>query len=55
MEAGKNVDNSMQCAFENVQGLGGQLLPTATASREYQNQRSAEGGSAIDARSSEVG
>jgi len=30
-------------------------LPTATSSHEYQKQRSAEGGSAIDARSSEVG
>jgi len=40
-------------AFENAQGRGGQ--PTATASHEYQKQRSAESGSAIDARSSEVG
>jgi len=40
-------------AFENAQGHGGR--PTATASHEYQKQRSAEGVSAIDARSSEVG
>jgi len=34
-------------------GLGGR--PTATASHEYQKQKSAEGGRAIDTRSSEVG
>jgi len=38
-------------AFENAKGHGGR--PTATASHEYREQRSAEGGSAID--SSEVG
>ena len=41
-------------AFEYAQGHGGQL-PTATTSHEYQKQRSADGGSAIDARFSAVG
>ena len=40
-------------AFENARGHGGQ--PTVTANHEYQKKRSAEGGSAIYARSSEVG
>jgi len=41
-------------AFENARGYD-EALPTATASHEYQKQRSAESGSAINARFSKVG
>ena len=42
-------------AFENAQGHGGRHCPPLPQTMSYQKQRSAESGSTIDARSSEVG
>ena len=55
VDVGENVDNSRPWSLWKCSRTWWTALPTATGSHEYQKQRSAEGGSAIDARSSEVG